>query len=99
MYRAPHDTFVSTIERLERELRELRALRARPRPRERLLWALTTASLLGAVLAGAGLAAARTHALDAERRFDGARVRLEQKTTDLQTCEDLAFHALSTDRD
>ncbi|HEY6460840.1 MAG TPA: hypothetical protein VIY73_11840, partial [Polyangiaceae bacterium] len=55
MYRAPNDTFVATIERLEGELRELRALRATPRrPRERALWAVTAASVLGAVFAGAG---------------------------------------------
>ncbi|HEY1696743.1 MAG TPA: hypothetical protein VGG39_31490 [Polyangiaceae bacterium] len=99
MYRASHDTFVSTIERLECDLRELRALRASPRPRERVLLAATAASVLGAVFAVAGLASARAHALDAERRFDGARIRLEQKTRDLQTCEDLAFHALAADRD
>lgn len=99
MYRAPHDTFVSTIERLETELRELRDLRAAPRPRERALWMVTAIAVLVAVFAGTALAAAREHAADAERRFEGARVRNEQKTQDLKTCEDLAFHALSTARD
>jgi hypothetical protein len=99
MYRAPHDTFVCTIERLEAELRELRSLRASPRPRERALWALTLTSVFGAVLAVAACTAARARADDVERRYDGARVRLERKTQDLATCETLAFHEMRGDRD
>ena len=94
MYREPHDTFASTVERLETELRELRALRARPRPRERALWAVTALSVLGAVLAVAACASSRASTEDAERRFAGARARLELKTQDLGTCESLAQRAL-----
>jgi hypothetical protein len=99
MYRAPHDTFASTVERLETELRELRALRAPRRPRERFLWTVTAMSVLGAVLAVVSCLAARAQAEDAERRFDGARVRLEQKTQDLGVCESLAFHTLRGEKD
>jgi hypothetical protein len=98
MYRVSHDTFVGTIERLEAE-RDLRALRSAPRPKERVLWAVTLVSVLGGGFATAGLLAAHEHAEDAERRFHGASVRYEQKTRDLGTCEDLAFHALSNARD
>jgi hypothetical protein len=94
MYRASHDTFASTIERLEAELRELRALRAPARPRERYLWTVTVASVLGMVLAIGACVAARARTEDAERRFDGARVRLEVKTQDLGACETLASRAM-----
>ena len=94
MYRASHDTLASTIEHLEAELRTIRALRAPPRPREQVLWAVTIASLLGVLFAAAACSAARIRADDAQRRFDGARVRLERKTQDLGTCEAFAFHEL-----
>jgi hypothetical protein len=94
MYRASHDTLVSTIDGLEAELRNIRALRAPPRPRERVLWTVTVASIMGALFAVAACTAAGARADDAERRFDGARVRLEQKTRDLGVCEALAFHEL-----
>jgi hypothetical protein len=100
MYRAPHDTFVSTIERLEEELQELRGSGMSPclgttrRSRERLLWTTTAVSVIGALLAVAACGAARARATDAEHRFDAARVRLEQKTQDLATCESFAFHEL-----
>lgn len=94
MYRASHDTFASTIERLETELQDLRALRATPRPREFVLWAVTGMSVIGAVLAVGACWATHARAADVERRYDGARVRLERKTHDLATCEDLAFHEL-----
>jgi hypothetical protein len=94
MYRASHDTLASTIERLEGELRTIRALRAPLRPREHVLWAVTLASVLGALFAVAACSAAGVRADDAERRYDGARVRLERKTQDLGTCESFAFHEL-----
>lgn len=99
MYRASHDTFVCTIERLEAELRDLRSLRARPRRRERALWVVTATSVVGALLAVAACTAARARADEVERRYDGARVRLELKTEDLATCETLAFHEMRGDRD
>jgi hypothetical protein len=99
MYRASHDTFASTIERLEAEVRELKALGAPGRPRDRTLWATTAVAVVGALLAVAACGAARARAADAERRFDGARVRLEMKTQDLATCEALAFHELRGDQD
>jgi len=99
MYRASHDTLASTIARLDAELRELRALRAPPRPRERVLWVVTAMSVLAALFAVAACGAQRARADDAERRFDGARVRLERKTADLGVCESLAFHELRGDRD
>src|SRR5579884_1341069 len=100
MYRASHDTFVSTIERLEAELRELRESGFAPclgtprRTRERVLWVTTAVSVIGALLAVAACGAARTRATEAERRFDAARVRLEAKTNDLATCESLALRHL-----
>jgi len=94
MYRASHDTLASTIERLEAELRTIRALRAPPRPRERVLWTVTAVSVLCALFAVAALGSLRARADDAERRFDGARVRLERKTQDLGACESFAFHEL-----
>jgi hypothetical protein len=103
MYRAPHDTFVSTIERLEAELRELREAGLSPclgttrRTRERTLWATTAVSVIGALLAVAACGAARTRADDAERRFDAARVRLERKTQDLSECESFAYRELRRD--
>ena len=99
MYRAPHDTFASTIERLEAEVRELRAVGSPRRARERALWATTAVCVVGAVLAVAACGAARTRADLAEHRFDAARVRLELKTKDLGVCEALAFHELRGDRD
>jgi hypothetical protein len=99
MYRASHETLVSTIEHLEAELRDLRALRAPARPSERLLWMVTATSILGAVLAVAACASARAHGADAERRFDGARVRLERKTQDLTSCESFALHELRGEPD
>ncbi|HEY3816562.1 MAG TPA: hypothetical protein VGL81_05300 [Polyangiaceae bacterium] len=99
MYRASHDTFASTIERLEGELRTIRALGGPRRPREQALWAVTVASVLCAAFALAGLTSALARADDAERRFDGARVRLERKTGDLATCESLAYHELRGDQD
>jgi hypothetical protein len=99
MYRAPHTTLASTIERLESELREVRALRGPARPRERLLWAITTVSVLGAVFAGAALTAATAKADVAERKLDGVRTRLELKTQDLGACESVAFHALRGTQD
>jgi len=99
MYRASHDTFAGTIERLEAEVRDLRALRAPTRPRERALWATTGVAVVGALLAVAACGAARSRAVDAERRFDAARVRLERKTADLAACEELAFHELRGERD
>jgi hypothetical protein len=99
MYRASHDTLASTIERLEAELRTIRALRAPPRPRERVLWTVTVASVLCALLSAAAFTSVRARADDAERRFQGARVRLEQKTLDLGTCESLAFHGLRAQED
>lgn len=94
MYRDPHQTFASTVERLETELRELRALRARPRPRERVLLAVTLLSVVSALLAGAACVASRASADDAEQRFAGARARLALKTQDLGTCESVARRAL-----
>jgi hypothetical protein len=99
MYRASHDTLASTIERLEAELRTIRALRAPPRPRERILWAVTAVSLLCGLLAGAAVVSVRDRAEDAERRYLGARIRLERKTQDLGTCEALAFHQLTATQD
>ena len=99
MYRAPHDTFASTIERLESELREIRALRAPRRPRERILWAVTAMSLLAAAFAVAACVSAGARADDAERRFDGARVRLERKTQDLGACESFALRSLRAAQD
>jgi hypothetical protein len=95
MYREPHDTFASTVERLETELRELRALRATPRPRERVLLTVTVLSVVGALLAGAACASSSVSAEDAERRFAGARTRLVLKTQDLGTCESFAQRALT----
>jgi len=92
MYREPHETFTSTIERLETELRELRALRTRPRPRETALLAVTVLSVLSAVLAGAACVSIHASVDDAERRFAGARARLEVKTQDLGACESFASH-------
>ncbi len=94
MYRDPDETFASTVERLETELHELRALRARPRPRERVLWAVTAASVLGAVLSLAALVSTRASADDAELRFEGARLRLALKTQDLGACESKAWRAM-----
>ena len=99
MYRASHETLVATIEHLEGELREMRALRAPPRPSERVLWMVTATSVLGAVLAVAACASARAHGDEAERRFHGARVRLEQKTQDLASCESFALHELRGEED
>jgi hypothetical protein len=99
MYRASHDTFASTIERLEAEVRELHTLAAPRRLRERGLWATTAVSVVGALLAVAACGAARTRADVAERRFDAARVRLERKTRDLGACESFAYHELRGDRD
>jgi hypothetical protein len=99
MYRASHDTFASTIERLEAEVRELRTLGTPRGARERTLWATTAVSVVGALLAVAACGAARTRADDAERRFDAARVRLERKTQDLAACESFAYHELRGDRD
>ena len=99
MYRASHDSFAGTIERLEAEVRELRALRAPGRPRDRALWATTGIAVVGALLAVAACGAARSRAADAERRFDAARVRLERKTNDLAACEELAYKQLRVDRD
>ena len=99
MYRASHDTLASTIERLEAELRTIRALRAPPRPRERVLLAVTFVSVLCVVFAAAGLTSVRARADDAERRFEGARVRLERKTQDLGACESFAFHELHAAED
>src|SRR5579871_2835250 len=103
MYRASHDTFAATIERLEAELRQLResgwspCLGTARRPRERVLWVTTAVSVVGALLAVAACGAARSHAEDAERRFDAARVRLERKTQDLAACEAFASHELGRD--
>jgi hypothetical protein len=97
MYREPHQTFASTVERLETELRELRALRGTPRPRERVLWAITTLSVLGVILATAASLSIRASADDAERRFEGARTRLALKTQDLGACESLAQHVLANE--
>jgi hypothetical protein len=99
MYRASHDTLTSTIERLEAELRTIRALRAPPRPRERVLWTVTVVSALCALFAVAALGSVRTRADDTERRFQGARVRLERKTQDLGACESFAFHELHAAED
>jgi|SRR5580693_8919890 hypothetical protein len=99
MYRASHETLLSKIEHLEAELHDLRALRAPARPGERLLWAVTATSVLGAVLAFAACASARAHGADVERRFDGARVRLEQKTQDLASCESFALRELRGEAD
>jgi hypothetical protein len=99
MYRASHDTLASTIERLETELSTMRALRAPPRPRERVLWAVSAVSVLGAVFAVAALTSVSARADYAERRFEGARVRLERKTQDLGACESFAFHELRETRD
>jgi hypothetical protein len=41
----------------------------------------------------------RTRADDTERRFQGARVRLERKTQDLGACESFAFHELHAAED
>jgi hypothetical protein len=94
MYRASHDTFASTIERLEAEVRELRAVGAPRRPRERALWVTTAVSVVGALLAVAACGAARSRADVAEHRFEAARVRLERKTLDLGACESFAYHEL-----
>jgi len=94
MYREPHETFASTVERLETELRELRALRARPRPRERVLWVVTALSVVGALLSGAACASSRARVDEDELRFEGARLRLELKTRDLGACEARAWHAM-----
>jgi hypothetical protein len=94
MYRAPHDTFASTIERLEGEVRELRAMGVPRPPRERVLWITTAVSVVGALLAVAAFGAASARADVAERRFDAARVRLERKTQDLGACESFAYHEL-----
>jgi hypothetical protein len=99
MYRASHDSLASTIARLEDELRTLQALRAPARPAERTLWVVTAVSLLLAVFAGAAVVSLHDRAADAERRFEGARVRLERKTQDLGTCETFAFHELAAARD
>jgi len=99
MYRASHDTLASTIERLEAELRTVHALRAPARPRERVLWAVTATSVLCALFAAAALTSVRARADDAERRFEGARVRLEHKTQDLGACESLALHELHPPQD
>ena len=99
MYRASHDTLASTIERLEADLRTIRALRAPPRPRERVLLAVTVTSVLCALFAAAALTSVRARADDAERRYGGARVRLERKTQDLAACESLAFHELHAPQD
>jgi hypothetical protein len=98
MYRDPHETFASNVERLETELCELRALRARPRPRERVLWAITSLSVVGAILAVAACASSRASAEDAELRFEAARVRLELKTQDLGACESHAWRAMGITR-
>jgi hypothetical protein len=99
MYRASHDTLASTVQRLEAELRTIRALRAPPRPRERMLWGVTVVSVLCSLFALAALSSVQARADDAERRFDGARVRLERKTADLGACEAFAFHELHATRD
>jgi hypothetical protein len=99
MYRASHDTLAATIERLEAELRTIHALRAPPRPREQALWAVTAVSVLCAVFAVAALTSVRARAEDAERKFEGSRVRLEQKTEDLRACETFAFHELHAAED
>ncbi len=99
MYRASHDTLASTIERLEADLRTIRALRAPLRPRESVLWGITLASVLAALLSGAALVATRDRADDAQRRYLGARARLEHKTQDLGACESFALHELRPDRD
>jgi hypothetical protein len=99
MYRASHDTLASTIERLEAELSTIRSLRAPARPRERVLWAVSIVSFLCALFAVAALTSVRTRAEDAERRYEGARVRLERKTQDLGACESFAFHELRATRD
>jgi hypothetical protein len=99
MYRASHDTLAATIEHLEAELRTIRALRAPPRPREKALWAVTVVSALCAVFAVAALTSVRARADDAERKFEGSRVRLERKTQDLGACESFAFHELHAAED
>jgi hypothetical protein len=54
-------------------------------------------SIVGALLAVSALGAARSHAVEAQRRYETALVRLERKTVDLSTCEDLAARALHGD--
>jgi hypothetical protein len=60
---------------------------------------VTVVSVLCALFAGAAVVSVRDRAEDAERRYLGARIRLERKTGDLGACESLVFHELQPTQD
>jgi hypothetical protein len=60
---------------------------------------VSAVSLLCALFAGAAVVSVRDRAEDAERRYLGARIRLERKTQDLGTCEAMGFHQLAATQD
>jgi hypothetical protein len=97
VYRDSHESLVRTIEQLRADLDQLREPRPTQRRRRRLLVVATTVSAFVTVYALAACVAAKARADDYERKFNGARVRLEAKTNDLGQCESFAQHMLHRD--
>jgi hypothetical protein len=97
VYRDSRESLVRTIEQLSSDLDDMRELRPRRRWGSGVQLLVTTASALVAVYAIAACVAAKARADDFERKFNGARVRLEAKTRDLGQCESLADHVLGRD--
>jgi hypothetical protein len=96
MYREPHDALVETIARLQRELHDIGTVR-RPFPK-RLLWGVTFASALIAILSSMALVASRTHTRELEQSLAGARARLDTKTQALSQCESFASESVNAQR-
>jgi hypothetical protein len=97
VYRDSHESLIRTIEQLRSEVDPMRELRPVRRWRARVLLLVAIASAFVTVYAVAACVAAKARADDFERKFNGARARLEAKTRDLGQCESFAQQMLGRD--
>jgi hypothetical protein len=94
MYRASHESFAETIEKLERELAEMRGLSGSPRRRMKVLASVTGLSLVATFLLGIACEATHERAERLQRHMTEAAALLDSREHDLHTCTTLANEQL-----
>ncbi len=99
MYRASHESFAETIEKLERELAEMRGLAGSPRRRLKVLGVVTGLSVVATIVLGAACAATHERAERLQRHMSQAASLLDSREQDLHTCTTLANEQLGATRE
>lgn len=94
MYRASHESFAETIEKLERELAEMRGLAGSPRRRLKVLGVVTALSLMATFLLAVACQATHERAERLQRHMAEAAALLDSRDHDLRTCTTLANEQL-----